>query len=96
MFCGYNEAPLTMRSDPSPPSASVPAPRGYRTINSSERIGAGGNPMATAQLPLFRLLGTAPEHKRHAQLQGGHIPDNLHDLLREALDWFDRYLGPVK
>ena len=38
----------------------------------------------------------APEHKRHAPLQGGHIPDNLNDLLREALDWFDRYLGPVR
>ena len=53
-------------------------------------------PMETAQLPLFRMLGVPPEHKRHAPLQGGHIPDNLHDLLREALDWFDRYLGPVR
>ena len=53
-------------------------------------------PMATAQLPLFNLLGVPPEHKRHAALQGGHIPDNLHDILREALDWFDRYLGPVR
>ena len=53
-------------------------------------------PMETSQLPLFRLLGVPPEHKRHAPLQGGHIPDNLHDLLREALDWFDRYLGPVR
>ena len=38
-------------------------------------------PMETSQLPLFRLLGVPPEHKRHAPLQGGHIPDNLHDLL---------------
>ena len=53
-------------------------------------------PMATAQLPLFNLLGVPPEHKRHAGLQGGHIPDNLNDILREALDWFDRYLGPVR
>ncbi len=54
------------------------------------------HPMETSQLPLFRVLGVPPEHKRHAPLQGGHIPDNLHDLLREALDWFDRYLGPVR
>ena len=53
--------------------------------------------METAQVPLCsRLLGVPPEHKRHAPLQGGHIPDNLNDVLREALDWFDRYLGPVR
>ena len=32
-------------------------------------------PMETPQLPLFQLLGVAPEHKRHAALEGGHIPD---------------------
>ena len=54
------------------------------------------HPMDTLQLPLFQLLGVAPELKRHAPLEGGHIPTNLNDLIREALDWFDRYLGPVR
>jgi hypothetical protein len=28
-------------------------------------------------------------------LEGGHIPLKIHEVMREALDWFDRYLGPV-
>jgi cephalosporin-C deacetylase-like acetyl esterase len=52
-------------------------------------------PVQTAQIPLFRLLGTAPEHKRHVLFDGGHFPNQLHDVMREILDWFDRYLGPV-
>ena len=45
-------------------------------------------------MPLFRLLGVAPEHKRHALFDGGHAPGQLPDVIREILDWFDRYLGP--
>jgi pimeloyl-ACP methyl ester carboxylesterase len=52
-------------------------------------------PVETAQLPLFRLLGVPAEHKRHALFDGGHVPGQLHDVVREILDWFDRYLGPV-
>ncbi len=52
-------------------------------------------PVESAQKPLFRLLGVAPEHKRHALFDGGHAPSQLQDVIREILDWFDRYLGPV-
>ena len=52
-------------------------------------------PVESAQVPLFRLLGVAPEHKRHALFDGGHAPSQLQDVIREILDWFDRYLGPV-
>jgi eukaryotic-like serine/threonine-protein kinase len=52
-------------------------------------------PVESAQVPLFRLLGPAPEHKRHALFDGGHAPSQLQDVIREILDWFDRYLGPV-
>ena len=51
-------------------------------------------PLETAQRPLFRLLG--PEHKHHAIFEGGHIPLLLHSMIKEILDWYDRYLGPVK
>ena len=30
--------------------------------------------METSQVPLFRLLGAPPDQKRHALLEGGHIP----------------------
>jgi dienelactone hydrolase len=52
-------------------------------------------PFATSQQPLFRLLGVPGDRKRHVQLDGGHIPNSVQDLMREVLDWFDRYLGPV-
>ena len=44
---------------------------------------------------LFKLVGTAPEHKRYVLFDNaGHVPPRL-DVVREVLDWLDRYLGPV-
>jgi len=52
-------------------------------------------PVETAQEPLFRLLGTRAEDKRHVVFESGHVlPRN--EVIRETLDWLDRYLGPVK
>jgi dienelactone hydrolase len=53
-------------------------------------------PYATAQVPMFRMLGTAPADKKHAVFEGGHIPARRQEPIKEMLDWFDRYLGPVK
>jgi dipeptidyl aminopeptidase/acylaminoacyl peptidase len=51
-------------------------------------------PFDTAQRPLFALLGSPAEHKRHVALETGHaIPTD--DAAREILPWLDRYLGPV-
>ena len=55
----------------------------------------GGAPVEAAQKPLFKLLGVADEHKRHRLFDGGHAPGQLPDVIREILDWFDHYLGPV-
>jgi formylglycine-generating enzyme required for sulfatase activity/dienelactone hydrolase len=52
-------------------------------------------PRETSQDPFFRLLGTPKEHKRLILLDGGHsVP--RHHLIRETLDWLDRYFGPVQ
>jgi DNA-binding winged helix-turn-helix (wHTH) protein len=49
-------------------------------------------PLETSQQPMFELLGTDPEHKKHYITPAAHIVP--HDvLIRETLDWFDRYLG---
>ncbi|MGE5143949.1 MAG: protein kinase domain-containing protein [Acidobacteriota bacterium] len=51
-------------------------------------------PVETSQLPMFRLLGTPPDRKRHVIYPGGHfVPRGL--LISETLDWLDRYLGAV-
>lgn len=53
-------------------------------------------PLEGTQLPEFRLLPLPPDRKRHALFDGGHMPNQIHDVMREILDWFDRFLGPVK
>ena len=48
----------------------------------------------TSILPMYDLLGTPEEHKQLKLFASDHIiPKN--DLIRETLDWLDRYLGPV-
>lgn len=43
----------------------------------------------------FDLIGVAPDEKRHVIALGGHyIPRDL--LIRETLDWLDRYLGSTR
>jgi eukaryotic-like serine/threonine-protein kinase len=54
-----------------------------------------GYPVGTFQTPLFRLLGSPAEHKRHVILEGGHMPARQQDVIREVLQWLDKYLGPV-
>ena len=49
----------------------------------------------TSQRPMFELLGTPAGQKRHVIYEAGHfVPRD--QLVKETLDWFDRYLGPVK
>ena len=54
-------------------------------------------PYATSQLPLFHLFGTPEKDKKMLMHEGGHISDFnfTPEMLRAALDWLDRYLGPV-
>jgi eukaryotic-like serine/threonine-protein kinase len=53
-------------------------------------------PAEASQLPMFRLLGAPEQDKRLRQWDGGHVPPSFQMPYREALEWFDRYLGPVK
>jgi pimeloyl-ACP methyl ester carboxylesterase len=53
-------------------------------------------PVETSQMPMFNLLGTPAEHKRHRIFEGaGHVPPRL-EVIREIQGWLDRYLGPVR
>jgi dienelactone hydrolase len=55
-----------------------------------------GFPLETSQKPLFNLFATPAEHKRLVTFENaGHVPPRI-DLIREVLDWLDRYLGPVQ
>ncbi len=51
-------------------------------------------PVESTQEPFFRLLGSKKDQKKHLLYDTGHnIPRN--ELIKETLNWFDQYLGPV-
>jgi dipeptidyl aminopeptidase/acylaminoacyl peptidase len=53
-------------------------------------------PIDLAQKPFFDLLGTPSQNKRHVILPVGHailVPEVRSSVVREALNWLDRYLG---
>jgi dienelactone hydrolase len=51
-------------------------------------------PTAVSQEPLYRLLGTAPEHKRRIVYESSHaVPRN--EMIREVVDWMEKYWGPA-
>jgi len=52
-------------------------------------------PVETSQNVMFRFLGAPVRDKRHAVLDGGHIPP-YDQMEQEILDWLDKYQGPVK
>lgn len=53
-------------------------------------------PYDTSQKPFFELLGTPAEDKRHVVLDGGHLPPQYSDMVREMLGWTDAQFGPVR
>ena len=53
------------------------------------------HPVETDQIPTFQLLGTPEKDKRHVLLDTGHVILQPQLFVKEALDWFDHYLGPV-
>ena len=47
-----------------------------------------------SQEPLYRLLGSRKEQKKHLLYDTGHnIPRT--ELIKETLNWLDQYLGPI-
>jgi pimeloyl-ACP methyl ester carboxylesterase len=52
-------------------------------------------PLETSQNVMFRRLGAPEEDKCHAVFEAGHIPP-YDQMVKEILDWLDRYQGPVK
>jgi hypothetical protein len=56
---------------------------------------APSSPYEPSQVPLFRVLGTPPDQKRHLVFPGGHSSFGwTNELIKEGLDWLDRWFGP--
>jgi dienelactone hydrolase len=54
-----------------------------------------GLPVETSIEPLFRLFGAPEADKKLLLYDSGHVPQPALLWIKEALDWLDRYLGPV-
>ncbi len=52
-------------------------------------------PTVSSQEPMFRLLGTPSDKKRRVVYDTGHDVPRI-EMIKESLNWLDRYLGPVK
>jgi len=52
-------------------------------------------PVDSSQEPMFRLLGTPKEHKRRVVYDTEHDIPRI-EMIKESINWLDRYLGPVK
>jgi dienelactone hydrolase len=54
-------------------------------------------PHETSQIPMFEILGTPSDHKRHVIFDAAHgVYGHRNEMIREVLDWLDKYLGPVE
>jgi len=53
-------------------------------------------PVESAQLPIFRRLGTPDKDKRQVIYEAGHGALPHGEEVRETLNWLDKYLGPVR
>jgi cephalosporin-C deacetylase-like acetyl esterase len=52
-------------------------------------------PVETSQKPMFDFLGTPREQKKYVLYDTAHnVPRN--EMIKETLNWFDLYLGPVR
>jgi hypothetical protein len=50
-------------------------------------------PQLASQQPLYRLLGSKKDEKKHMLYDSGHrIPRN--ELIKETRNWLDQYLRP--
>ena len=52
-------------------------------------------PYETSQKPLFELFGTKPDFKKWLLYENGHTVPRQ-QLIKECLEWWNTYLGPVK
>ena len=53
------------------------------------------SPFETSQQPLLRMLGAPEKDKRHVTFETQHILFPRNQLIKEVLDWLDRYRGPT-
>ena len=60
-----------------------------------ERV-RGARRAARQQVPLFNLLGSPANKKKHKTYPGAHsVFGRYDDMVRDTLDWLDEQFGPT-
>jgi len=52
-------------------------------------------PLEKSPKLMFEYLGTPKEDKKMILYDVGHLGPPRYELIKESLNWFDTYLGPV-
>lgn len=78
--------------------SSTPAHEPLRCWSRKPRIRCAfcTRPVETSQEPKFKFFAAAPADKRHVIFETGHAVVTLQPMIKEVLDWLDKYLGPVQ
>jgi formylglycine-generating enzyme required for sulfatase activity len=53
-------------------------------------------PLESSQRPLFERVATPARDKKHVLFESSHGALPQREVVRETLDWLDKYLGPVR
>lgn len=53
-------------------------------------------PFETSSKLMFEYLGTSQKHKKQIVYDVGHTGPPRYEIIKESLNWFDTYLGPVE
>jgi hypothetical protein len=69
----------------------------HRCTTPTQMVNGRADGYAESQAPMFRNLGTPADQKRHVVFASDHSLGQFQkDVVKVNLDWFDRFLGPVR
>ena len=67
--------------------------KGYQFVGTSPQHASYP---ASTQGPPFHSTLRCHQPASATPFEGDRLPGNLNDVIREILDWFDTYLGPLR
>jgi dienelactone hydrolase len=69
----------------------------HRCLTPTQMVNGRFDGYAENQAPLFRSLGAPADKKRHVVFDADHTLSGCEkDVMKANLEWFDRFLGPVR
>ena len=79
-----------------PRSSRPTSRRGSRCRSSSSTAGTISRARPNLRRDCSSCWARRPSRKKLVTLEGGHVPNDMLGVIRNVLDWYDTWLGPVK